>query len=167
MLKFAVAGDAQVEYLTNTMDALDIMLPDMFRLRNEAHAPLEPGASKEDRLGHIAAQLDCFGPNDNLVEKYFLLGPEERHRGGQAVVKFAAMSNRQEVAIKLFAKKQEFEEEVDVYRNSPLRFFMPTVLKYVTNEDGAARDPFGGVMAPFIVMEKGESLKDRALKSQD
>jgi hypothetical protein len=65
-------------------------------------------------------------------------------------------------AIKFFAARKDFIDETDVYQNSPLRHFMPTLVKVVSNEDGSIRDPFGGVMAPFIVMEKGESLQERA-----
>jgi hypothetical protein len=39
---------------------------------------------------------------------------------------------------------------------------MPSVLHVESNEDCRIRDPFGGLMAPFIVMEKGESLQERA-----
>ena len=68
------------------------------------------------------------------------------------------------VAIKFFAKRASYEEEVAIYKDAPvkLRNFMPLVSKYVDNLDGAAKGPFGNVLPPFIVMEKGESLSDRA-----
>ena len=72
----------------------------------------------------------------------------------------------EQVAIKFFAKKNEYEEEAEVYRNSPLRFFMPTVQKYVDNADSSVEDPFGAALPPFIVMEKGESLQDRARRTR-
>lgn len=64
-------------------------------------------------------------------------------------------------AIKFFAARKEFNEEVDVYQNSPLRQFMPTLVCVVGNEDRSILDPFGGYMPPFIVIEKGESLQER------
>ena len=50
-----------------------------------------------------------------------------------------------------------------MYRNSPpqLKRFMPKVVKYVANVDDAIVDPFGNPLPPFIVMEKGDSLRDR------
>lgn len=60
------------------------------------------------------------------------MGPEERRRSGQAVVHFAAKSDGvgwEQVAIKLFSKKQGYDKEAEVYKSSPPRFFMPTVLK--------------------------------------
>jgi hypothetical protein len=65
-------------------------------------------------------------------------------------------------AIKFFASRRDYAEEVEVYRNSPLRTFMPRVLHFESNENSRIRDPFGGHMPPFIVMEKGESLQERA-----
>lgn len=41
---------------------------------------------------------------------------------------------------------------------------MPIVVKFVDNGVEAAKDPFGGVLPSFIVMEKGESLQDKAQK---
>lgn len=38
--------------------------------------------------------------------------------------------------------------------------------RYAGNSDLALKDPFGGVLPPCIVMEKGESLQDRAQKSR-
>lgn len=51
-----------------------------------------------------------------------------------------------------------------MYRDAPLQLkrFMPSVAKYVDNVDEALKDPFGNTLPPFIVMEKGESLSDRA-----
>lgn len=65
-------------------------------------------------------------------------------------------------AIKFFAARKDFQEEEEVYRSSPLRHFMPSVVRAVANADRGLLDPFGGVLPPFIVMEKGESLQERA-----
>jgi hypothetical protein len=65
-------------------------------------------------------------------------------------------------AIKFFATRKDYLGEVEVYRFSPLRSFMPSVLHFESNEDCRMRDPFGGLIPPFIVMEKGESLQERS-----
>lgn len=66
-------------------------------------------------------------------------------------------------AVKFFLMRSVYEEEADMYRNSPpkLKRFMPKVVKYVPNADDTIVDPFGNPLPPFIVMEKGESLRDR------
>ena len=92
---------------------------------------------------------------------------ENKHmHAGQSVVQFARRtdgSGTAFVAIKFFAKRAAYEEEAAVYRTSPpkLQRFMPAVVKYADNSDGALRDPFGNPLPPFIVMEKGDSLSDR------
>lgn len=68
-------------------------------------------------------------------------------------------------ALKFFASRRDFDEEVHVYKNSPLRHFMPKVVRVVGNEDRSATDTCGGALPPFIVMEKGESLQERARNS--
>ena len=88
---------------------------------------------------------------------------------GQGVVQFARRvdgSGTLLYAIKFFAHRADYAEEAEVYRGSPLRHFMPSVIRMDSNEGGALRDPFGGVLAPFIVMEKGESLQCRARKGR-
>jgi hypothetical protein len=85
-------------------------------------------------------------------------------RAGQGVVQFSRRvdgSGTLLFAIKFFAARKDFNDERDVYQSSPLRQFMPNLVKVESNEDESVRDPFGGVMAPFIVMEKGESLQER------
>lgn len=84
---------------------------------------------------------------------------------GQGVVQFARRvdgSGTLLYAIKFFAHRSNCAEEAEVYRSSPLRHFMPSVLCMECNERGAIQDPLGGVLAPLIVMEKGESLQERA-----
>jgi hypothetical protein len=83
---------------------------------------------------------------------------------GQGVVQFARRvdGNHCLFAIKFFADRRDYLEEVEVYHSSPLAHFMPRVWRTESNDDGSIRDPFGGPMAPFIVMEKGQSLQDRA-----
>lgn len=67
-------------------------------------------------------------------------------------------------ALKFFAKRKDYDEEVAIYADAPvqLKRFMPAVNKYVDNLDGSVKDPWGNHVPPFIIMEKGESLSDRA-----
>lgn len=67
-------------------------------------------------------------------------------------------------ALKFFAHRSTYDEETRLYQSFPkqLRRFMPVVVQFVPNTDQKVRDPFGNALAPFIVMEKGESLRDRA-----
>jgi hypothetical protein len=60
-----------------------------------------------------------------------------------------------------------FKEEASIYRNASeaLRQFMPVIMVYGANEDGAVRDPFGNPMPPFLVMEKGEVLSEQARRT--
>lgn len=84
---------------------------------------------------------------------------------GQSVVQFARGTDGTALyAIKFFVKQEQYHEEAAMYRDSPLQLqrFMPAVVKYADNLDGAIKDPFGNVLPPFIMMEKGESLTDRA-----
>jgi hypothetical protein len=37
---------------------------------------------------------------------------------------------------------------------------MPSVLHFESNEESRIRDPFAGLIPPFIVMEKGEGLQE-------
>ncbi|NJR42311.1 MAG: hypothetical protein HC767_06280 [Akkermansiaceae bacterium] len=71
-------------------------------------------------------------------------------------------------ALKFFAHRTTYEEEAHMYQTFPqeLRRFMPTVVKFAANRDHAITDPFGSPLPPFIVMEKGESLRDRAKNSR-
>jgi hypothetical protein len=46
--------------------------------------PVKPanGAKKWEMLEYIAQQLDCFGKAPLLLDRYELLGPDEREKGG-------------------------------------------------------------------------------------
>lgn len=83
---------------------------------------------------------------------------------GQGVVQYArrVQNNAAHLyAIKFYARVRTFQEESEIYKSSPLRRFMPTVSRVERNEDGAIKDPFGKPLAPFVVMEKGESLQEK------
>lgn len=87
---------------------------------------------------------------------------------GLTVVQFAQKMNKDGTAmlcaLKFFAHLSEYEEEVEAYAkcSKKLRSFMPQVLECVDNKDGAIKSPVGTTVLPFMVMEKGESLRDRA-----
>ena len=90
---------------------------------------------------------------------------------GTSIVQFARGTGGTGLAayaLKFFAHRATYDEEARLYQSFPkqLRRFMPAVEQFVPNEDLAIRDPFGNVLAPFIVMEKGESLRDRAKHSR-
>jgi hypothetical protein len=111
----------------------------------------------------------CASSGSQISSEKFELETKQKEMGsghaGQGVVQFARRLDGNHItlfAIKFFASRKEFLEEVEVYRSSPLRSFMPSVLHFEGNEDCRIRDPFGGLIAPFIVMEKGESLQERA-----
>eukprot|EP00892_Ulva_mutabilis_P012610 jgi/Ulvmu1/9721/UM055_0060.1 len=119
-------------------------------------------AAVAEQLDYITAQLDAFGHRAVVLQKYELLGRDERRRGGQAVVQFVRAPQTNDVyAMKLFASRRIFEDERRLYLNSGLASFMPTVVEFVNNEGGAFKDPHGGEMPPLLVMEKGETLTER------
>lgn len=64
-------------------------------------------------------------------------------------------------AIKCFARRADYDEEVRIYEQcaSELQDFMPKVLRFLPNDDGRIKDPFGNAMPPCIVLEKGECLQ--------
>lgn len=95
--------------------------------------PSAPGAKKE-LFRYINEQLDCFGKDHTLFGRYQVLGPTERRTGGQAVVQFARRTDGSGIdayALKFFGKHADYEEEAEVYRTSPLRHFMPNVVRCV------------------------------------
>lgn len=81
---------------------------------------------------------------------------------GQALIQFARrIHSREEFALKFFVSRTDYEAEAACYRSAHLGSFMPTVERYVDNDDGLFRDHSGNAMPPCIVMERGESLRDR------
>jgi hypothetical protein len=81
---------------------------------------------------------------------------------GQALIQFAKRNRvRVEYALKFFLNRKDYESEVDLYRNSCLGSFLPSVEAYVDNLDGTLSDSAGNPLPPCIVMERGESLYDR------
>lgn len=87
------------------------------------------------------------------------------HGTGGSVVQFARGTEgdgMQQYAFKFFVPPGGYKEEELIYKSyqEALRKFMPEVVKYGPNTDGAIKDPFGNPLPPFIAMEKGESLRD-------
>lgn len=88
------------------------------------------------------------------------------HFAVQSVVQFAKgqIDDRDVLfALKFFTSRAAFVEDRRLYEDYPaaLRQFMPDVVQIVENDDQHVQDPFGNALPPFIVMEKGESLRDR------
>lgn len=55
-------------------------------LSTRSHEPLPPlkeGATTRDRLAYIGRQLDLFGRRDLLLQKFRVLGEDERRGGGE------------------------------------------------------------------------------------
>jgi hypothetical protein len=110
------------------------------------------------------ANSSCQMSLHDAAAAFCSLKENEMSLAGQGVVQFARRldgSHTSLFAIKFFASRRDYVEEVKVYRSSPLRSFMPRVLHLESNENQSIQDPFGGLMHPFIVMEKGESLQER------
>lgn len=84
---------------------------------------------------------------------------------GQAVVQFVrAPQTNAQYAMKLFAGRAAYNAERSLFATDDLRDFMPPVVEFVDNEDGAFRDPFGNPMPPCFVMERGEALQERTAR---
>lgn len=85
-------------------------------------------------------------------------------RAGQAIIQFAKrLHSREEFALKFFLHRTDYEAEAASYRSAHLGSFMPAVERYVDNDDGMLRDAAGNPMPPCIIMERGESLRDRMM----
>lgn len=84
---------------------------------------------------------------------------------GQAVVQFVrAPKTNAQFAIKFFLSRAAYTAERRLFAIDDLREFMPPVVEFVDNEDGAFMDPFGNAMPPCFVMEKGEALPERTAR---
>ena len=127
-------------------------------LQNLTSAWLLPHFVDKRALDEIASYSEFH----QTLQRSVLFQQRDRLYAGQGVVQFARqLDGAHMFAIKFFAARKDFDEEADIYQNSPLNQFMPKVHKVVGNDDQSIRDPYGGVMSPFIVMEKGESLQER------
>jgi hypothetical protein len=90
---------------------------------------------------------------------------------GQAAVQFAYAKTAAGpcgCAIKCFSKRSEYDMEVNIYKRCgpELQRLMPKVIQFQPNEDGSICDPFGTPMPPYIVLERGESLREFSRKRQ-
>lgn len=76
----------------------------------------------EGTLDGMSARGDLF------LERFRLLGPQNRRAGGQGVVQFALVAhNGSPVAIKFFANRRAFEREEELYLRDGLRDCMPAI----------------------------------------
>lgn len=108
---------------------------------------------------------DCSGTTVSTAETSMGGTMFGRMPAGQSSVQFAyarLANGFLTCALKFFAKQSDFEEEANTYKTCApeLRRFMPRVLEYQANTHGLICDPFGNTLPPYIVMEKGESLRE-------
>lgn len=70
-----------------------------------------------------------------------------------------------EYAIKFFLDRASFHHEQELYADANLQRMMPAVSDVVSNEcEGAILTRFGLPLPPFIVVERGESLNEWAVR---
>eukprot|EP00892_Ulva_mutabilis_P012606 jgi/Ulvmu1/9718/UM055_0056.1 len=119
-------------------------------------------AQMRARLVLVEQQLDSFWPQGVVLDRYLMLGGDDRCQGGKSVVQFVRNSQEELYAVQFFGSRAAFEEARRLYLHDALARFMPPVVEFVANENGAFCDPFDHPMPPCLVMEKGESLTERA-----
>jgi serine/threonine protein kinase len=68
------------------------------------------------------------------------------------------------VPCRFFTNRAAFEREQTLYGKEELREMMPAVRRVVDNTDGSICSSSGWVFPPFIIVEKGESLDEWALR---
>ena len=61
---------------------------------------------------------------------------------------------------RLFLERQEFEQEVGLYRDPVLKRVLPDLIRAHDNADGAVRSRSGFVFPPFFVLERGMTLSE-------
>ena len=59
----------------------------------------------------------------------------------------------------MFLEQDEFEEEVALYRDPALARIMPDLLYATDNASGAIRSQSGYAFPPFLVLERGTTLR--------
>eukprot|EP00892_Ulva_mutabilis_P010359 jgi/Ulvmu1/7696/UM038_0128.1 len=70
----------------------------------------------DSRIQSLTRQLDAFSGESLFLDRFELLGREERRRGGQAVVQFArGHSDSADYAIKFFLDREAFRAETALY----------------------------------------------------
>lgn len=107
------------------------------------------------------------GPHPRLADEGEASAAVQVHRriGGQGIVQFSrGRYDDDEFAIKFFLNRVAFEREEALYTREDLRRMMPAVKDIVPNTDGAICNAAGYVFPPCIVVEKGESLDEWAMR---
>eukprot|EP00892_Ulva_mutabilis_P002162 jgi/Ulvmu1/11947/UM082_0026.1 len=118
-------------------------------------------APRAEQLAALHAQLDSISADTVLLNRFQLLTGVERAEGGSAVVAFAScMYDKNEYAIKVFAQRERFEAEAALRSRITLHAILPRApLVHDPLDAASSRVDLGGrVMAPCIVMPRGESL---------
>lgn len=118
-----------------------------------------------DREGLEEALDEIYDHRILFLGRFELYGQVHRRVGGQGIVQFArGRYDDDEFAIKFFLNRVAFEREEALYTREDLRRMMPAVKDIVPNTDGAICNAAGYVFPPCIVVEKGESLDEWALR---
>jgi hypothetical protein len=109
--------------------------------------------------------LQVFHSREPFLGRFVFLNAMNRRRGGQGMVQFATrLDGGGGVAIKFFLRMAAFEREENLYTRPELRTMMPAVIGMERNASGAIRSPSGWPFPPCIVVERGESLDEWALR---
>lgn len=122
-----------------------------------------------DERERLAVALENMALADppQLFDGRFLLH-NERVDGGQALVCFARATSGgfEQLAIKFFLKRSEFEAETQLYADARLQGTLPTAIKACANEDGALRSGSGYVFPPCLVLARGATLQVRGSQTR-
>ena len=70
-------------------------------------------------------------------------------------------------ARRFFHIAQEFEEEVALYQDPVLRAVLPAILHASDNANGAERSQSGYVFPPFMVLERGVTMREWAERGRN
>lgn len=81
---------------------------------------------------------------------------------GQGIVQFATGADGLDYAIKFYVHESAFAQEQALYKAPALRDILPPVAALFDNADGSLADAKGRPVAPFVIVEKGESLNEWA-----
>eukprot|EP00892_Ulva_mutabilis_P007647 jgi/Ulvmu1/5254/UM022_0047.1 len=122
-------------------------------------------AAPDDR-DKLERALDNFAQTQTpFLGRFAMLSAAHRRAGGQGVVQFARnVRDGEEYAIKFFTQRSAFDREFELYSNPVLRGMMPAITHIEPNTNGEARSMTGWPMPPCIVIERGESLDNWALR---
>jgi hypothetical protein len=109
--------------------------------------------------------LQVFHQREPFLGRFIFQNAVNRRRGGQGMIQFAArVDGGEDIAIKFFLRPTAFKCEEALYTRPELRTMMPAVIGMERNTMGEIRSPSGWPFPPFIIVEKGESLDEWALR---